>query len=184
MIGDSLLNQIIHDYEIHEADAILNEMHLGMHKTLNQHQPRHKDGMDMSLCVIDRKENTLSFAGAENPLFYVRHGELHQVKGDKYSVGGASIERIADAERIFTKHTILLDEPIMFYLFSDGYQDQIGGERDKRFMASRFRETLLAVADKPLAEQREILATTIDDWMLAGKHPQIDDITVIGIRIS
>jgi serine phosphatase RsbU (regulator of sigma subunit) len=189
MIGDSLLNQIVHDRGVHEADQILNELHLGVKNMLNQQQTENKDGMDIALVVIDEAKNTLEYAGANNPLYYIQKGELQQIKGNKFGIGGYMFKD-EDQTRTFTKHTIQLVDnqdftklDTRFYLFSDGYQDQFGGANKGKFMTKRFRELLFQLHDKSFTEQKTILDETIEDWKSLGESKQTDDILVIGGKI-
>ena len=84
-------------------------------------------------------------------------------------------------ERSFTNHDIKLEQGDIFYIFSDGYIDQIGGEKDKRFMSKRFKSLLLENHARPMNEQKEMLDKTLSDWM--RHNPQMDDILVIGVRV-
>jgi serine phosphatase RsbU (regulator of sigma subunit) len=183
MLGDSLLNQIVHDKGIIEADKILNELHLGVKTNLNQHQNQNRDGMDIALCVIDPHHKKMEYAGANNPLYYIQNQELTQVKADKFGIGGYEI-KTDNRERLFTKHTIDISEPTQIYLFSDGYQDQFGGEKDSKFMVKRFRELLFEIHNQPLPTQEYILNNTIEEWMNVAKARQIDDILVIGAKLA
>ncbi|MCU0447275.1 MAG: SpoIIE family protein phosphatase [Microscillaceae bacterium] len=189
MIGDSLLNQIVHDKGIHEADLILNELHLGVKNMLNQQQTENKDGMDITLVVIDSASQTMQFAGANNPLYYIQKGELQQIKGNKFGIGGYTLKQETE-ERIFTKHIIQLFDnesfskiDTTFYLFSDGYQDQFGGPNRGKFMTKRFREMLFAIHHQSLTEQKAYLDQVIEDWKKVGNSKQTDDILVIGAKI-
>lgn len=135
-----------------------------------------KDGMDVSFCVWNRKENVLLFAGAEHVLYYVRNNQIFEVKGNRFSVG---IER-RDEETKFTTHTIQLQPNDMVYLFSDGYADQFGGPEGKKFKYRRFRHMLLNIYRMPLEQQKQILNETFELWK--GNQEQVDDILVIGFR--
>ena len=177
MIGDSLLYQIVKDKKITEADKILNHLHKGIRNALNQEETKNQDGMDMALCVIDKKSKKIEFAGAKNPLIYIQNGELLQIKGDKRSIGGKQKEE----ERIFKKHEVDVSKETMLYIFSDGYQDQFGGDKNRKFMIKRMKELLLQVHHKDLKEQKRILNLTIEQWMKDTK--QLDDILLIGIKI-
>lgn len=177
MIGDSLLNQVIHDKEIHAPDLILNELHTGIQKTLNQYQTKNQDGMDMALCTIDLQHRKMEFAGAGNPLYICQNGELTQIKGSIHSLGGLQKE----IKREFEKQVIDIQEPTVFYIFSDGYQDQIGGPENKKFYVKRFRDLLHSIHHLPMQEQAKILDATMKEWK--GKENQLDDMMVIGVKI-
>jgi serine phosphatase RsbU (regulator of sigma subunit) len=184
ILGDSVLSRIIHYHQILNADEILNEIHLNIQRTLRQNETVNYDGMDMALCVIDRKEKKIQFAGAHNPLVYVQDGELLQIKGDKVSVGGAQWDW-EKGPRVFKKHEIDYSESqnTSIYMFSDGYQDQFGGKKLKKFQRKNFRNLLHAIHDKPVDEQKQVLDQTLSDWMNEGGQEQVDDILVIGVKL-
>lgn len=185
MLGDSLLNQIVYDKAIYSPDLILNELHKGIQKVLHQGSTENKDGMDVSICCIDFNKKILEFAGASNPLVYIQADiadmpQIHHIKGDRLHIGGSST-------RNFNKHTIRIDKPTTFYIFSDGFQDQFGQEEGdtvpKKFLPKRFRELLFCIHHLDMEQQREILELTLQDWK-GKKHKQTDDILVIGGKIS
>lgn len=184
ILGDSILSRIIHYHQILHADEILNEIHVNIQRTLRQNETRNYDGMDMALCVIDKKNKKLEFAGAHNPLIYIQNGEMNQLKGDKVSVGGAQWDW-ENGQRIFKKHEIDYSEADNFaiYMFSDGYQDQFGGKKLKKFQRKNFRNLLFTVHDKPMDEQKEILDNTLTNWIEEGNQEQVDDILVIGVKL-
>ncbi|OQX99026.1 MAG: hypothetical protein B6I24_03685 [Bacteroidetes bacterium 4572_128] len=177
MIGDSLLYQIVNDKKIKNADKILSELHKGIRKSLNQEETKNQDGMDMALCVIDKKERKIEFSGAKNPLIYIHNDELVQIKGDKRSIGGRQKEK----ERIFKKHEMKLEKDTVLYVFSDGYQDQFGGKKNRKFMIKRLKELFLKIHKEEMKEQKKILNLTIERWMMDNK--QLDDILIVGIKI-
>lgn len=177
LIGYSGLNILTVITRITSASEILKEMHRGIRQILRQKETNTNDGMDMALVVIDKKQKTLTFAGAKNPLIYVQNGELHQIKGDIFGIGGEQREM----ERNYTSHQVDISEPTTFYLFSDGYKDQFGGPIGKKFMSNRFRDLLFEIHSKPMEEQQAILQSTLVDWM--GNEKQTDDILVIGVKV-
>ena len=179
MVGNDLLNTIIKDKQIIQADKMLTELHEGVRSALQQEETQNRDGMDMALVVIDEDKKTLEFAGAKNPLIYIQNSELKVIKGDRVAVGGKQKE----AERTFTAHQIDISQPTTFYLFSDGYQDQFGGPEGRKFMTKRFRNLLLEIHQKPMEEQSEVLDQTIQDWMKEGNEKQVDDILVVGVKV-
>ncbi|TAF33509.1 MAG: HAMP domain-containing protein [Cytophagales bacterium] len=180
MLGDAYLSQIIHGRRITEADNILNALHIAVSDGLKQQETDNRDGMDLALCVIDTQERKLTFAGAKNPLVYVKNQELNLVKGHLMPIGGASTPE--EHSRVFVSQEILLeDEPTPFYIFSDGYQDQFGGEKNRKFMIRRFKELILANYHLPMEEQQDVYELAIEKWM--SGHEQIDDILVIGFKI-
>lgn len=176
MIANDMLNLIVHDKEIHRPDLILNQLHKLVRKALKQGETNSKDGMDVTIATYHRNRKTVECAGAMNPIIYIQNNEIHTLKADKMPIGGEQKEM----ERIFTNHEISVAELTTFYLFTDGFQDQFGGAENRKYMIKNFRELLFDIYLKPMAEQHDILETTIKDWM--GKKNQIDDILVIGFR--
>jgi serine phosphatase RsbU (regulator of sigma subunit)/ligand-binding sensor domain-containing protein len=179
MAGDVYLNQIVTLEGITQSHLILKELHENVRKTFRQEETNNTDGMDMALCVINPNNQTLEFSGAKNPLVYIQDGELVYIKGDKNGIGGFQFD---DTEKEYTRHVVPLDKPTSFFIFSDGFQDQFGGPKGKKFMISRMKELFLAHKDKPMQAQKLILEKAIDDWMEGFE--QIDDILLIGIHIN
>ena len=178
MIGNDLLNEIVNEKEIVEADLILNQLHLSVRKALKQNDSQNRDGMDLALCVIDKQTQTLQFAGAANSLYYIEGGEFKEIKGDKLHIGG----EIRGERKLFNKHTIQLKKPSYFYIASDGYQDQFGEHSNKKFSSKRLKELLSEIYTLPMERQKQILNDTMNEWL--GKNKQIDDILVIGFAIA
>lgn len=178
LMGITLLTEIVKNTDDIKPNIILNSLRMNIKRALSQVGKEHeaKDGMDIALCVIDTKANTLMFAGAYNPLYLVRNSELIEFKGDKMPVGVHINEKES-----FTLHEIALQKNDCIYMFSDGYVDQFGGNDNRKFMSRNFKELLLKVSSKEMAEQKLILDDTIDQWI--GPHDQLDDILVMGIRI-
>ncbi len=176
LIGNDLLNEIVTARGVIESDKILNELHDSVRKALRQEENRSRDGMDLALCVIDTEAKTLQFSGAKNPLVYFKNGEMTVIKGDKYPIGGVQFQ----VDRHYTRHEVDLSEPIMVYLFSDGYQDQFGGEKSEKFMSKNFKLLLQEIHEKPVEEQKRILDEKFKSWK--GSRSQIDDILIMGMR--
>lgn len=180
MIGSQLLNEIVVERKIWQANLILEEMNKGIYRILHQEETEVRDGMDISLCVIDKKAKIIQFSGAMNPLYYIKNNQLEEIRGDKHSLGG---KQYKDKD-LFTLHTIHLDTETTIYLFSDGYQDQFGGENNAKFSIKRFKELLFEVSSQPLAMQKQILEQSMETWLLKNKAKMIDDILVIGVKIA
>jgi PAS domain S-box-containing protein len=179
MIGNSFLNEIVNEKKILEPAAILDTLRENIIKTLRQRgeESEAKDGMDISLCRISKKTLEMQFAGAFNPLYLIQNGELTEVKGDRFPIGYTK-----GKEGIrFQNHNFQLKKGDLIYLFTDGYADQFGGPKEKKFMYKHFKETLLSIREKPMAGQKEVLDNAIEDWK--GPLEQIDDILVIGCRV-
>jgi serine phosphatase RsbU (regulator of sigma subunit) len=182
MLGMSYLNEIVHRREVTQANQVLNELRRQIRNSLRQHgeAEESKDGIDMALCVIDEKNKTLQYSGANNPLYLIRdHNgapELKEFKADRMPLG-----YYQGTFKTFTNQDIQLEYGDVFYLFSDGFVDQKGGRDSKKFMSRRFKNLLLKIHQEPMRDQKNILDKTITDWM--GDHSQIDDILVIGVRV-
>jgi len=176
MIGYNLLDEITNK-GITRPDLILEELHRGVRTALKQKETNNQDGMDMAICVIDPEKKILEFSGAKNPMIYVQNGEVQQIKGDKYGIGGKS------DDHKFTTHTLDVNQPTWVYLFSDGYIDQFGGEQGRKFMIKNFREMLYRIHDLPMIEQRKFLESELKSW-IGTKYSQIDDVLVIGFKVD
>jgi serine phosphatase RsbU (regulator of sigma subunit) len=176
MLGVTLLNEIIIGKHILMPDQIIENLRLGIIKSLKQvaGEDSIKDGMDIAVCAVDFDKNILWYAGANNPLYLVRGAELIHYRADKMPV---AIHYKMDP---FTLHRIDLQKGDAFYIFSDGYADQFGGPKQKKFMSMQLRETLVSIAAMPMLQQGERLNEIFEEWR-AGS-PQIDDVTLIGIR--
>ena len=177
MLGVAFLNEIINKNEVVKANEILNQLREHVITSLRQtgKEGEAKDGMDIAICVIDKKTMNLQFAGANNPLYLVRDGELIQIKADRMPIG------IYIKTNPFNNNELTLQENDCLYIFSDGYVDQFGGKSNRKFKSKPFKRLLLDINDKPMSEQRTILDDTIEEWK--GINEQVDDILVIGIRI-
>jgi len=177
MIGNSYLRQIVEHDKVLEPDQVLRQLNQRIFWALQQRDNRGIDGMDMALCVIDPSKKQLHFAGALQPLIYFEDGELHQIKGSKFPVGGAQ----NFAKRQYDKHTVNYTSNTVFYIFSDGFADQFGGEKKRKFMSRRFRHLLSEIHQAPLSEQKIRLEEQLDQWK--GDIPQVDDILVLGFQL-
>ena len=178
LVGANGLNKIVRENKITKPSEILNELNKYVSESLN-HEDRVdaiRDGMDMTLCTIDYKHMKLQFAGANNPLYIVRDNNFIIVKGDKFSISSFD-----ENEKSFTNNEIDIQKEDVIYVFSDGYADQFGGKKDKKFMYKRFRNLILKSHKKPIETQKQILNSELNKWM--GNTDQIDDILVIGLRI-
>lgn len=181
IVGYNLLKQIISKHQITQPALILDELSKGVSETLHQRnyeESTSKDGMDITLCSYDSENHEVEFAGAFNPLFIVREGEIFEIKGNKFPVG-IFLEK---ETKKFTNHKLKVKKGDVLYIFSDGYADQFGGAKGKKFMQSQFRNLLFDIHKKPMPEQHRILNQTIEHWR--GNEDQVDDILVIGMRVN
>lgn len=179
IVGYNQLKQAIITTGGSNPAEILDHLNQGVSETLHQKDENStsKDGMDIAICSLDHKTLELEYAGAFNPLYLLRDGEIIQTKGDKFPIGS-----FLDGETPnFTNNKIQLQEGDQLYIFSDGYADQFGGPRGKKFMYKKFRDLLIANGDKDLSVQKDLLKETLFDWM--KDEEQVDDILVIGVRV-
>ncbi len=185
LIGNDILNNLVEMRGIVDTGQILTELHKGVRQVLRQKETRNNDGMDIALLAINYKDGFVEFSGARNPLVYIQKNQLFLIKGNNFPIGGEQRE----LERVFGKHIIpFRDEKgqtikTSFYIFSDGYKDQIGGPNNKKFMIKNFRELLLEIHQMPKDEQQKVLEQRLNDWMLQGGEEQIDDILLVGFNI-
>ena len=179
MIGNSLLNEIIIEKKVEDPAEVLNSLREQIIKSLKQNDEisETKDGMDMSLCKYNPKTNNVEFAGAYNSLIHVSQDELITIKGDNQPV---SIHYAKS--KSFTKKEIKVKKGDMLYLSSDGFQDQFGGLKDKKYMALRFKSFLKNISINTSQEQLSLLKEEFNSWK--GDSEQIDDVCVMGIRIT
>jgi tetratricopeptide (TPR) repeat protein len=199
MIGNELLNQIVTTNKITSPDLILQDLHKGVRYALQQKVTESQDGMDISIVTITKRQakngaekpqfETLAYAGAMNALYFFepKNTNLIEIKATKNSVGGG----IHAQNKDFVLHTVDLFEPetntfkeIVCYLFTDGFQDQFGGEKSKKFMSRNFKDLLQNIHQKAMPTQQTLLETTLHDWIKIAEEHQTDDITVVGLRLN
>ncbi len=185
IVGHNLLNQAVNEHHKTKPSDILDEINIGLNETLRQtlEESTVKDGMDISLCSLKKNSSnsyTLQFAGANNPLWIVREKEVlevEEIKGNKFPIGIFVGEELNK----FKNHEIELFPGDSIYVFTDGFADQFGGPKGKKFMYKPFKERILAMQHLAMKEQGEALNDFINDWK--GDLEQIDDVLVIGIKI-
>ena len=179
IVGYNQLKQAIITTGGSNPAEILDHLNRGVSETLHQKEANstNKDGMDIAICSINYKTLELEYAGAFNPLYLLRNSEIIQVKGNKFPIGSFVDEEPSN----FTNNKIQLETGDQIYIFSDGYPDQFGGPRGKKFMYKRFRELLVANGNENLEKQKELLQESLFDWM--KDEEQVDDILVIGVKV-
>ncbi|MDA3780069.1 MAG: response regulator, partial [Bacteroidales bacterium] len=179
MLGITFLNEIVNKKPNLAANEILNELRTHIISSLRQTGMigESRDGMDIALCIIDKKNKIIEYAGANNPLYLIRNNELLVFKADRMPIG---MHRKAKSS--FTNHIIDIKKDDRIYIFSDGYIDQFGGEEGRKFLAKNFKKLLLNIHKKTFSEQKQILINQFETWK--GSRKQIDDILVIGFKIS
>lgn len=179
MVGNNLLSQATNVYGLDRPGAVLQRVNKGVKATLRQRADSYQlfDGMDIALVAIRFEEMTAVFAGAHNPMWLVRRGQLQEFAATKQAIDGHVSE-----EKIFIDHEIALEKGDMIYLFTDGYADQFGGPNGKKFKYAPFKTLLCSIAHLPVADQQHQLRIMLETWQ--GGLEQVDDILVIGIRIT
>lgn len=177
MLGMSILKEVVIKEYITHPSLILKRLRKEIINALQQKGEfgEQKDGMDMALISIDLSTNILQFAGANNPLYIVTNNELLELKGDKMPIA------IHDNMEPYTTQEYSLKKGDCLYLLSDGFEDQFGGPYNKKYKSKPLKELLLKNYNLELEQQSEILETELNIWM--GKEEQVDDITVLGIKI-
>jgi len=181
MMGNLLLNEIVNQEQKTSPSLILKELDQGLRRTLRQEENKFttvQDGMDLMVLCIDEKEKLLHFAGAKSYFYSVKDDTVEELKGSNYPVGSSFT---APEQKDFPETTINLTANQVLYLFSDGFQDQLGGKRGRKFMKKRFRELLLNNHNKDFKEQAALLKVAFDEWKM--NEEQTDDILVIGIKV-
>lgn len=178
MIGLELLQKIFNEMKVYSSDEILLTLNRELESSFSREEDGRaliKDGIEMSICVIDREKMIMEFSGAFLPIYIVRDDRLYEIKGDKINVGQTFDEDVS-----FNRSSFSLQRGDLLYLFSDGYADQFGGPDNKKFMYRRLRHILLTISKYPLPDQHRILEETITSWM--GDFEQIDDMMIIGVK--
>ena len=172
MLGTAFLNEIVVESHVHDPAQILNKLRDQVKRALQEEGRR--DGMDMSIICISKEG--LTFSGANLPMYLLRKGVLHELKGNKQPVGFVPTEELP-----FTNHEFTIEKDDQIYLFSDGYADQFGGDKGKKYKYKTFRERITTLSGMSLKQQRRIIIDEFETWK--GDLEQLDDVCVIGVRI-
>jgi len=195
IIGYSELNKIVDDLSVHSTGEILTRLNKQVNKALDMEVDKEqslRDGMDISICCVNKKTNVMEYAGANNSIYLLKNKQhqlssakvvlenkdsiFYEIKPDKKNVGGGK------NNRTYQTHTIQLHANDVIYLFSDGYPDQFGGPEGMKFMYGPFKDLLLSVQGKKMKDQLAIIDKTMIDWK--GGREQLDDISVMGVKIG
>ena len=177
MIGLELIQKIINEMHVNDTDQVLLTMNKELESAFFKEESGKaliRDGIEMGICIIDKKTREMEFSGAFLPVYIVRDDKLIEIKGDKKNV----VQSFAMVS--FNRTTFKLQEGDILYLFSDGYADQFGGPENKKFMYRRLRHLLLTISKYPFNDQERILDETMVSWMVG--HDQIDDMMIMGLR--
>lgn len=174
IMGNSLLEEIVNTNEITNPKAILELLDKKITFSLAQGKDSTHDGMDISVVKLDKRQRTITYAGAKHIFYHVRNGELMQIKGSIFPIGGHELE-----DKLYENDEIEYEDNDIFYMTTDGYQSQFS-EDGKKFLRKRLREVILEHHHLPLNDQRAKLKFTFADWK--GDAKQTDDILVVGFR--
>ncbi|MCF6240764.1 MAG: SpoIIE family protein phosphatase [Bacteroidales bacterium] len=182
VLGISFLNDIFGRDKIYPAKEVLEKMRLMMknsfHYNGNTKKFKSSDGIDMALAIINNKTLELDFSGANNPLYIIRNNELIILKATRNPIGNYPFEKPFESEQIN------LQKGDRLYMFSDGFIDQFGGKKGRKFLKKNFQRLLLHIAkeDLPMEEEKDILSIALHEW-IGKKYKQVDDILVLGMKI-
>ncbi len=173
VVCNNALNRSVREYGLVDPAKILDKTREIVIQEFEKSDDEVKDGMDIALCSLEG--STLKYAGANNPLWIIRNQEIIEIKANKQPIGQY------DNPLPYTTHAVELQKGDSIYIFSDGYVDQFGGKKGKKFKAQSFRTLLLSIQDKEMEEQQVIIKNTFEHWK--GNLEQIDDVCVIGVKI-
>ncbi|TXB67027.1 tetratricopeptide repeat protein [Vicingus serpentipes] len=175
VVCNSALNRAVKEFNLNSPAKILDKATEIVIETFEKSNSNIKDGMDIALCSFDKETNELEYAGANNSIYLIRNGELIETKADKQPVG-----KFVNSKP-FTNKQIKLEKNDSLYLFTDGYSDQFGGPKGKKYKYKAFKQLLINIHKKAMNEQKQIIYKSFIDWQ--GNLEQIDDVCIVGIRI-
>lgn len=175
VLGITYLHEIVSREDIFDPGIALNQLREKIKATYETFGSERKDGLDIALCILNTESNMLSYAGAFNPLWLLRNKELIEFKATRNPIG------VYFDEKSFKTHHIQLQKDDVFYIFSDGYPDQFGGPKEKKFKYKPFKKLLVDISELNMDDQHKILHKTFVDWK--GQNEQTDDVTLIGVKV-
>ncbi|HAM09368.1 MAG TPA: hypothetical protein DCP74_03605 [Bacteroidales bacterium] len=178
MLGISFLEEIVNYRGITESGKILDELRKEVRQALRQkgRKQEAKDGMDISLCVIDKSKKTVQFSGAYNNLYIIRNNELMEYHADRMPIAIFDME-----DSGFKTNNIEISDRDILYMFSDGYADQFGGPNNKKYKYACLKTFLLSIHRLPMQKQHQKLDEEFLSWK--GNNPQIDDVLIVGLKV-
>jgi len=179
VLGITLLNEIVDTTNCEKPNEMLDELRHRLKKALNQKswELDNSDGIEMALLKYSSSDSTVQVAASYQSVLIYSNGNLQEIKGDRCPIGVCF-----GAEKNFNTHIFRLNAKTTFYMYSDGYADQMGGENNKKFYSRRLKDLIASIGNKDLDEQKTILNTTIEKHK--GNRPQTDDIILLGVRLS
>jgi len=175
VVCSNALNRTVKEFGITEAGKILDKVRELVLETFSRSESDVKDGMDISLCVLDTVTNELHWSGANNPLWIIRNNKICDFKPNKQPIG-----KSADAAP-FKDENIKLEKGDLIYIFTDGYEDQFGGEKGKKFKSANMKKLLLSIQHESMDSQRQKINFSFEEWK--GELEQVDDVCIIGVRL-
>jgi serine phosphatase RsbU (regulator of sigma subunit) len=176
VVCSNALNRTVKEFGLREPGSILDKVRELVIETFEKSESEVNDGMDISLCSLNKKTMELKWAGANNPLWLVRNGALQEFKANKQAIGKTDHQ-----PQPYNTHTIKLQKSDKLYLFTDGYADQFGGEKGKKFNYRNFEKLIQTNSDLPAVLQQQALQVALKEWK--GNLEQVDDILVVGLII-
>jgi serine phosphatase RsbU (regulator of sigma subunit) len=184
LIASSKLNKVVNEMGIYEPSQILEAVHKEIVVSLNQssYSENAQDGMDMSICVIDKANKMVQFAGAQNPIVVIRNGEFEEIKADNLSIGGTILQSKLNGTFKFSTKDVSIDDNTYLFMFTDGYVDQFGGEENKKLNKSNFKDIMQEICAQNFRNAKAHLEHQFNTWR--GDNPQLDDVLIIGAKLS
>ncbi len=176
MIANNSLNEIVRS-GVQDVSLILDQLHHRIVRALKQHETHNRDGVDIAMCRIDLEKQEIEFAGARNPLIYIQDGVHQIVPGTKRPIGGVFKKKLKE----FNKEVLNVEKPTMFYMFSDGFADQFGGQDGRKYYSRNLFTLFEEIHDQPSETQRDILEERLEEWQ--GDFESIDDVCIVGFRL-
>ncbi|MDG2343462.1 MAG: SpoIIE family protein phosphatase, partial [Flavobacteriales bacterium] len=173
VLGNNALNRSVREYHLTDPGKILDKSRELMIGEFEKSEEEVLDGMDIALCKII--DNKLFFAGANNPLWVHRNNEIIEINGDNQPIGKYN------SPYPFNTHCFELQKNDIIYLFSDGYADQFGGDKNKKFKKKNLRLLIKSIASETMVDQKQILEENFNTWK--GENEQIDDVCIMGVKI-
>lgn len=177
IVCSNALRKVLHEMHIYDPGRVLDETRKIVIAQFERKGATVKDGMDISFCRLDKKNMKLAWAGANNSLLMIRNGNgvLHEIKPNKQPIGGYI------TYDPFTTHEVDVQKGDLIYMTSDGYPDQFGGEKGKKYKYKRFKELLVRVSQEKMRKQKELISSEFWEWKQGFE--QIDDVCVMGVKI-